>query len=333
MFRQHPKEVINLVDDNLMEVRYYEAIQDKDKKTDDFYFKDIHNEAAMLKDYRDKQWYDQLNSDLENLYEINENEKEMTVAKICVKHDPLSQSDYEMILDVLDHKKLNDTVMEGFGMGLTLEKCLALGDGQWLNDEIINLYMALLKDQLERAIIFKGDVNTKETHFFNTFFWSKLTENDKYKFSNIEKWITKIEKPFECNKIFIPINIKNVHWAMIVISFIAKEICYVDSYAPFPGGNKNDDRLKIALQFLKDWAAKKNISFNSKEWKLKIPEVPQQSNGFDCGMFTIYCARYLSEDLPPYYNQEQMAINRLKVFAAILNKTLVDPGEVYAVKK
>ena len=332
MFRQHPKEVINLVDDNTMEVRYYEAIKDKDKKTDEFYFKDLHNKEAMLKDYRDLQWFDQLNTDLENLYEINENEKEMTVAKICVKHAPLSLSDYEMILHVLDHKHLNDTVMEGFGMGLTLEKCLALGDGQWLNDEIINLYMAMLKDKLDRAIILKGDINTKETHFFNTFFWCKLTENDTYKFSNIEKWIKKIEKPFECDKIFIPINIKNVHWTMIVISFLAKEICYVDSCAPFPGGKKYDDRLKIAIKFLKDWAAKERISFDSKEWKLKMPEVPQQSNGFDCGMFTIYCAHYLSEDLPPYYNQEQMAINRLKVFAAILNKTLVDPGEVYAVK-
>ena len=178
-----------------MEVRYYEAIKEKDKKTDNFYFKDLHNKDKMLEDYRDKKWFAQLNTDLENLYEINENEKEMTVAKICVQHAPLSQSDYEKILHVLDHNNLNDTVMEGFGMGLTLEKCLALGDGQWLNDEIINLYMAMLKDKLDRAIFFKGDIYTKETHFFNTLFWSKLTENDKYKFSNIEKWITKIKKP------------------------------------------------------------------------------------------------------------------------------------------
>jgi sentrin-specific protease 1 len=45
--------------------------------------------------------------------------------------------------------------------------------------------------------------------------------------------------------------------------------------------------------------------------------VPQQQNGYDCGVFSIMCADYVSDNLPLSYVQEDMQNNRVKIAAAI----------------
>ena len=88
--------------------------------------------------------------------------------------------------------------------------------------------------------------------------------------------------------------------------------------------------MKAALRWLGDEVESKPkkykmCGFNQAEWNLlnvSPDEVPKQGNGFDCGMFSIYCADYVSDDLPLTYNQAQMDNNRYRVFDAILKGQL-----------
>ena len=74
--------------------------------------------------------------------------------------------------------------------------------------------------------------------------------------------------------------------------------------------------LKGALQWLVDEArVKKGFVLDSSEWKLVHREnnLPQQEKGYDCGVFAIMCADFLSDDLPLSYTQKDVPFFRKKM--------------------
>ena len=105
------------------------------------------------------------------------------------------------------------TVIDRFNIPMRWSKIRSLrltsqGVYSLLNDEIINFYMCLLQDK------------SKDCHFFNSFFIDRL-ENQGYQ--QVEKWSRSNKLPkgkksiFDLDKIFIPINLVNIHWALIVV--------------------------------------------------------------------------------------------------------------------
>jgi sentrin-specific protease 1 len=121
------------------------------------------------------------------------------------------------------------------------------------------------------------------------------------------------------DKIFIPINISQTHWALAVILVQDKEILYFDSMKRKGKGTKYN---KALLQWLVDEArTKKNINLNTSEWKLKDMDCPQQHNGYDCGVFLIMAANFISDNLrvvEDNYGQAHMPFFRLKIASDIL---------------
>jgi sentrin-specific protease 1 len=63
-----------------------------------------------------------------------------------------------------------------------------LGPRQWLNDEVINFYGALL---MERA----AKEGKRKVHFFNSFFFTKMAK-DGYEKSRIGRWTKKVSGVF-----------------------------------------------------------------------------------------------------------------------------------------
>jgi Ulp1 family protease len=84
--------------------------------------------------------------------------------------------------------------------------------------------------------------------------------------------------------------------------------------------------LEAAQRWIVDEAkAKKNMIIDPNEYKLvkKQLSMPQQNNGYDCGVFSTMCADYLSDDLPlNCYSQTEMNMFRVKIGAAILRGSL-----------
>ena len=163
--------------------------------------------------------------------------------------------------------------------------------------------------------------NYKRSHFFITFFMHYLLIMDKgYKYNNVKNW-SKSFDIFEMDKVFFPINIESRHWAMAVVYIQEKKIHYYDSMS-----GDGMQWMEGLLRWLVDEAKeKKNIDLDTNEWSLVGSEthVPKQYNGFDCGVFAIICADFLSDDLPLDYHQRDMPFFREKITADILRGKLL----------
>lgn len=158
-------------------------------------------------------------------------------------------------------------------------------------------------------------------HFFSSFFYKKLTgERSGYKYDNVRKWTKRIVLP-EYDFCFVPINISQTHWCLASINFKGKRIQYYDSL----GGDDNGV-LQHLLQYVCDeFEDKHGPQVNRHEWQLEVVKkemVPQQENGYDCGVFTIKLADYLSEGRPLVFTQRDMSYFRQRILLEIRLGTL-----------
>lgn len=197
----------------------------------------------------------------------------------------------------------------------------------WLSDEAVNFYVLMLQ---HRVSLLRGKADgRRHCHFYNTFFLTKLLENNQYSFAQVQRWSKKIACDlFDLDKLFIPINIRNVHWTLCVVYIQFRIIRYFDS-----SGGSGRTYMNIIMQYLSDEARVRNLTFTASEWQLEdmLNHIPQQENGYDCGLFVIVNADYLSDDLPLDYSatNEDMAEKRLQVAYFICQKVLPYPTEDY----
>ena len=73
-----------------------------------------------------------------------------------------------------------------------------------------------------------------------------------------------------------------------------------------------------------------DVDFNKEDWQLfknNKSETPQQLNGYDCGVFTIMYADFLTENLPLSFSQKDIALFRERICAALLRGNLDYPFE------
>ena len=120
--------------------------------------------------------------------------------------------------------------------GKDIKKMLPM---EWLNDELINLYVRLLQERDSAA---RGaDNGTPLCHFFNSFFMNKLYKDDKnytYNYANVQRW-TKPNRLksggqasatiLDCNQIIVPVNQGNMHWVCAVADLKKKQFVLYDS--------------------------------------------------------------------------------------------------------
>jgi sentrin-specific protease 1 len=139
----------------------------------------------------------------------------------------------------------------------------------------------------------------------------------------------------ECEKIFIPINTRNSHWTLAVIFVKSLTIKYYDSLMDFntaPNEDGNEDgnaRFKLYLDALKRWICDEvqekssSYPYDVESWNLEyVEDYPQQIKA-DCGIFTIMCADFLSDDLELSFGAEDMPYFREKILKDI-QKTNLD---------
>ena len=151
-------------------------------------------------------------------------------------------------------------------------------DLSWLNDEKLNSYMELLRDE------------DKTSHFFR--FMLFILKND---YRRVERWTRKINI-FCMDKVYCPLNVDNKHWALVVIFMKDRKIVFYDSM-----GHCGSIYLKSVLNYLEHVSCNQEGShFCREDWELisARDSVPQQQNGYDCGVYTAMYAHYISKGLP-----------------------------------
>lgn len=133
------------------------------------------------------------------------------------------------VLTILEGPETSEKILiYKYGIDMTTQKMLCLRRGKWLNSEVINFYMEMLMER-DRQRSKLSDENMLDSHFFSSYFMSKLLSSDlQYAYKNVMNW-SKTFKVFEKDKIFIPVNIQNVHWAMLVVYIRRKKIRFYDS--------------------------------------------------------------------------------------------------------
>ena len=169
----------------------------------------------------------------------------------------------------------------------------------------------------------------KPSHYFDTSFILHLLRTQKdgshigYDYNSVKRYTKKFDV-FECDKIFVPINTNNSHWTLAVIFVKSTTIKYYDSLmsyntAPIESSVIEDGtaRSKLYLKALKRWICdevkEKSSSYDVESLKLKyVKRYPQQIES-DCGIFTIMCADFLSDDLELSFTAKDMPYFRRKI--------------------
>ena len=158
----------------------------------------------------------------------------------------------------------------------------------WLNDEVINNYLQLLKKENQNIFMF--------TTFFFTAFLRKG-------FNGVCNYYRKYDI-LSYRMIFIPVHHSN-HW--FLITFDGKYLISLDPYNyPESNGLKKKHLLEgnrkyheHILMDLKEHYFKPLYSLYKKQWtdlQIKVqmpPDIPAQNNSFDCGVFLLMFAKYL----------------------------------------
>lgn len=153
-------------------------------------------------------------------------------------------------------------------------------------------------------------------------------------FEGVKKYAKKVDL-FEHERIFIPLNINNLHWILAVVDMNVMEVTFIDSLVTCT----NKEQLILFYQFIIDYleceartpflylkspATKQVRNFDRAMWKCtdsdKFGPVPQQVNAIDCGVFVITAVDYLMYDLPLLYSYEDMNFFRNKILESFLIK-------------
>ncbi|KAG6845661.1 hypothetical protein H0H87_005868 [Tephrocybe sp. NHM501043] len=196
-----------------------------------------------------------------------------------------------------------------------------LRPGQWLNDEIINFYGAMLlgrsDDSKENPSNRKG-IQILNVHYFSTFFWSKLTEG--YEKGRLAKWTKKVDI-FSKDVVLVPVNHGNAHWTSAAINFRRKRFESYDSM-----GTRRDNVFRALRAYIDaEHRNKKKKAFDFTGWQDYSIDEPQQENGYDCGVFTCQFLQGLSRgDDTIRFTQKDMPALRRRMIWEIGNVKLRD---------
>ncbi|KAG8636567.1 ubiquitin-like-specific protease ESD4 isoform X2 [Manihot esculenta] len=157
---------------------------------------------------------------------------------------------------------------------ITGEVLQCLRPGAWLNDEVINVYLELLKEREKRE-----PQKFLTCHFFNTFFYKKLTSAEKnvYDYRAVRRWTTERKLGYfliEC------------------------------------------DKAKYYVEEVKDKSKKDiDVSYWEREF---LEDLPEQQNGYDCGVFMIKYADFYSRGIGLCFSQDHMPYFRMRTAKEIL---------------
>lgn len=208
-------------------------------------------------------------------------------------------------------------VISRFSLDVSRADLLTLSPGEWLNDEVINFYLQLIVAHASKP------PTGLQIHAFNTFFYAKLSEDG---YGAVRRWTKRVDI-FAKDVILVPIHL-GMHWCMAAINMRKKRFEYYDSL-----GGKNSACLRALREYVvAEHADKKGGgggAIDLSGWTDYMPsrdEIPQQKNGFDCGVFACMFAEAIARDAPFAFTQKDMPALRQRMAYEIAEGKLIEPA-------
>ncbi|KAL3634582.1 hypothetical protein CASFOL_021636 [Castilleja foliolosa] len=229
---------------------------------------------------------------------------------------PLTQEEEALVARALNNSNRRKVLVshDNSNIDISGENLQCLRPGAWLNDEVINLYLELLKEREKRE-----PQKFLNCHFFNTFFYKKIISNG-YNFQAVRRWTMQRKLGYnllDCEKIFVPIH-KGNHWCLAIINKKDKKFQYLDSL----GGVDSQVMSVLARYYVDEVKDKTGKDINVESWDEEfVTNLPYQENGFDCGMFMIKYVDFYSRDIGLCFNQTHMPYFRQRTVKEILRLT------------
>lgn len=175
--------------------------------------------------------------------------------------------------------------------------------GSWVNDEVVNAYLKLRNVPANSLV-------------FNSFFFSILEDLHRNSWENTNK-LKRILRKQKLNGIldkdflYIPVNMKGIHWLFVVINNKTKEIEYYDSL-----GDTSAKHVGNVLNGLVQLET-------GQEYYLNVKQFPKQTNGFDCGVFMLQGIKLLLENKYPEFESGEIPNQRKLMVLELKNQNLL----------
>ena len=165
--------------------------------------------------------------------------------------------------------------------------------GTWLNDEIVAFFHKVCLNKLDVVLCERHSGRKRSfafsSYFMGNLFGEKLSDPDKrgiYNFANVSRWSKKAPggNLFNLRYLLFPINVKNTHWTLAVVSMEDKCIRYYDSMRNLTSREQVQSEMTGGiLKYLKDEyeAVNDGNDLDVGRWSIVdcTRETPQQTNG------------------------------------------------------
>lgn len=206
-------------------------------------------------------------------------------------------------------------LMSKYGIKITSRDLLTLSDRHWLNDNIIDFYLQMIKDYVNGKGISK-------IHVFSTFFYTNLKSKG---YAGVRKWAKRAKVDVsELDYVFVPVNLNQTHWALAVIDNVNERFEYIDSLF----GDGSSILYLLADYMVQETKKNHGDSMNGRNYDTYDmnghSDSPGQQNGFDCGVFTCTAVDYLARNRELDYSQADMPVLRRRMAWEILKGHLID---------
>nr|GME00955.1 ubiquitin-like-specific protease ESD4 [Ipomoea batatas]GME05429.1 ubiquitin-like-specific protease ESD4 [Ipomoea batatas] len=161
----------------------------------------------------------------------------------------------------------------------------SLRPGVWIIDEVINAHECVLR--------FKDSDKAPRNLYLPTYF-AQLPEDARY--NVFQRCVGSNRTLSRCSYIYIPMNMENRHWYLIRADIETKKAAIFDSYLEMNKAKTGIHEVGEVLKSLHNCLlehAKVDESFSYSDdkngvWKIStLGWVPQQKNGYDCGVFAM----------------------------------------------
>ena len=203
-----------------------------------------------------------------------------------VRHRPLSAKENELKEEAFDEvsdydKTLKTIVFKHSLLGKDFSK---LRDKKWLSDNIINMWVQLL---LERSRHLQLKLDNQNDSFMTSYFIRSLKKEKYVKMAHrvITRCNHQVSSVNEIDRIFVPFHTGN-HWYLIIIFVKDRAIKCFDSLR-----TNTTEKSEPINKLLKPWL---KATLDDDFEITFVTKMPQQENGYDCGVFLCAALDYAS---------------------------------------
>lgn len=173
---------------------------------------------------------------------------------------------------------------------LTKEDLRTLKPRSWLNDNVIDAYLADITAQFPSVFAFT-------THFFTQF--------EEKGYNGVKRWARRKQVDvFAKDLVFVPVNQGNMHWTLAIVDNREKCLKFFDSMGG--RGKRFLDELEQYLRHEAQSQGKKCPTYSKQD----SIEGPRQKNGSDCGVFICQVVKCLASGQSLDFHQKDMPLIR-----------------------